>query len=124
MKQEVQRPKKYEAKIYALTDCLGVPFYVGCTVKNIVDRYNGHLYEAMKNERWTNTEKNTMIRTLNFKFSIRVLDTLHVIGRNGYEAQRLGTKRERQWINRFIDAGYSLVNDGVYSGKKQRTGQI
>lgn len=101
---------KCVAKVYGLTDHSGDVFYVGCTVKELIDRLGGHLSEAKINDVWMNQIKNAKIRSLEYNIGIRELDKMKVTGKTRYEAQRKAATLERRWIQRFLDAGFELVN--------------
>lgn len=98
------------AKIYALTDKNNVPFYVGCTVQELLTRRSGHITEASKSYFSGNILKNEKIRSLNFKVRIRLLFLLDVKAETKWIAQRSCRRFERYWIKRLLDEGYELCN--------------
>lgn len=98
------------AKIYALVDENDTAFYVGCTVQDLKVRLYAHIKEAQKNEVWANALKNNKIRSLDYKISIRQLDSRVVRGENGKRALLKAAKVEQGWIKRFLDAGFELCN--------------
>lgn len=113
------------ARVYGLVGENDEVFYVGCTVKGLQHRLDAHLYEAKKNDCWMNTEKNHIIRSLDYEVTIKELASKPVKGKNAYVAQRKAANLERMWIRRFIDAGFKLCNrvhgDTDYTkGNKQR----
>lgn len=107
------------AKIYVLTDRHIVPFYVGCTVQELMTRRSGHITEARKNMSFTNPVKNEKIRSLDFKIRVRLLFLIHVKAETKWLAQRSCAHIERYWIRRLINEGYELCNgrgmDGIIS---------
>lgn len=108
------------AKIYALTDRNNVPFYVGCTVQELMTRRTGHITEARKNHRYTNAVKNEKIRSLDFKIRIRLLFLIHVKAETKHLAQRSCYIFERYWLKRFLKKGYQLCNGNGIKGIKKR----
>lgn len=98
------------AKIYALTDRNNVPFYVGCTVQELMTRRSGHITEASKGYWYGNAIKNEKIRSLQFKIRVRLLFLIDVKAETKWIAQRSCRSFERYWIKRLLSEGYELCN--------------
>lgn len=98
------------AKVYTLSDESGNIFYVGCTTSNIQLRTAQHLSEARTNARYGNKKKNDLIKSLNFKIVVKIVDMLWVTARKSSDTIRQTTELENSWIVKFHSLGYDLCN--------------
>lgn len=100
------------AKVYTLSDQNGNVFYVGCTLQKMETRIAGHIYDACGNKYSTNQKKNSVIRSLNYKVVVKIVDILWVTAstRKSAARQREIKVLEAEWILKFYNLGYDLCN--------------
>lgn len=100
------------AKVYTLSDENGNVFYVGCTLQKMETRIAGHIYEASGNKPSTNQKKNSVIKSLNYKVVVKIVDMLWVTAstRKSAARQREVKTLESEWILKFYNLGYDLCN--------------
>lgn len=100
------------AKVYTLSDENGNVFYVGCTLQKMETRIGGHIYEACGNKPSTNQKKNSVIRSLNYKVVVKIVDILWITAstRKSAARQREIKVLEAEWILKFYNLGYDLCN--------------
>lgn len=96
-------------KIYTLSDEGGNVFYVGCTTRPIITRYSAHINCAKYGRKW-NKEKSDIIRSLNYKVNLSIVQAIWIIGRNRREATRTLLALEKKWIEHYLNAGHKLTN--------------
>lgn len=107
------------AKIYTLSDENGNIFYVGCTTMRLETRLAQHISSAKNNHKYSNKRKNEIIRRLEFKIIATIVDMKWVTGRSGKSIKYLASDLEKEWINKYLELGYELVNGRLPIIKKE-----
>lgn len=110
--------KKFEAKIYTLTDFDNNVFYVGCTTVGLKQRLQQHLSSCNSYDSWSNSLKVQKIRSLNFRVRINELETVVVFATNRRCASRKAEVYERRWIKKFEGMGIELCNCSFTTNEK------
>lgn len=98
------------AKIYTLSDTSGNVFYVGCTIQDLIIRLRMHLSNARASNGTTNRKKDRIIRELNYKVVINMVDSIWVTGDNKKLLHHKGRFLESEWILKFHTIGHRLTN--------------
>lgn len=98
------------AKVYTMSDDKGNVFYVGCTVKSVENRTAQHISEARTGAAYSNKKKNEIIKSLNFKIVVKIVDMLWVTGSKAQKTMSQTNELENMWIIKFHNLGYELCN--------------
>lgn len=89
-------------KVYVLSDFDGNVFYVGITSKSLGVRAGQHISQAKLGS--GNQIKNKIIRLLNYKFDIKVVDQIRSA------KSSVARNLETAWIHTYSSMGFKLCN--------------
>lgn len=96
-------------KIYTLSDENGNVFYVGCTLYPLESRLKSHLSQARVNGS-VNKRKNELIKSLDFKVIATIVEMKWITGTAIKNMRHKILPLEREWISKYRNLGYQLVN--------------
>lgn len=98
------------AKIYTLADKNGNVFYVGATIQDLEMRLRMHIWETKNISSQYLSEKQLMIKELNYEVVATIVDKIYVTGTHFVNAIVKARHKEIEWINKFRSMGHKITN--------------